>query len=60
MQVLQGHLLRQCGICSGPLRLCQTAADLKKQLGVFRNIARYHSFDLLMEVVDWLLEAPFA
>ncbi|KAK9824549.1 hypothetical protein WJX72_011249 [[Myrmecia] bisecta] len=59
-QIASGHLRRQCHICSGHLANTVTRAAFHKGLTVFRNVARYHSFELLMEIVGWLLEEPSA
>ncbi|DBA81285.1 TPA: hypothetical protein ACH3X2_006902 [Trebouxia sp. C0005] len=56
--VSSGHLARQCKHCGGELKCAQPADVFRKQLTVFKNIARYHSFQLLMEIVEWLLEEP--
>jgi len=58
VQVSSGHLARQCKLCGGELKCTQPADVFRKQLTVFKNIARYHSFQLLMEIVEWLLEEP--
>ena len=56
MQVASGHLSRQCKRCGGKLVNTQTPEALREGLTIFRNVARYHSFDLLMELLEWLLE----
>lgn len=60
LQVSAGHLARQCKLCSGELKCTEPADVFRKRLTVFKNIARYHSFQLLMELVEWLLEEPHA
>ena len=37
--------------------LQESAELLRSGLTVLRNLARFHSFDFLLETVDWLLEA---
>ena len=56
-QVLAGHLRSSCGLCSGDLKPTIPPATFRKQLVVFRNIANFHSFELLEQMSDWLLEA---
>lgn len=58
--VASGHLARQCKMCGGELKCTEPADVFRKRLTVFKNIARYHSFQLLMEIVEWLLEEPGA
>ena len=56
-QVVSGHLRSLCSLCSGSLINTQPAGPFRKQLVVFRNIARYHSFELLGEVAGGILKA---
>jgi hypothetical protein len=46
-----------CGLCSGDLKPTLPAEVLRKQLVVFRNIARFHSFELLEQLSDWALQS---
>ena len=47
-------------MCGGELKCTEPADVFRKRLTVFKNIARYHSFQLFMELVEWLLEEPYA
>ena len=38
----------------------QSAESFRQGLTVFRNVAQYHVFELLAEIVEWLLELPSA
>lgn len=59
-QVAGMHLGSSCASCAGPLAARQPAQSFKQGLTVFRNIAQYHAFELLEELVEWLLELPTA
>ena len=54
------HLRGGCQRCAGALVTVQSAAAFRQSLTVFRNVAQYHVFELLAEVVEWLLELPSA
>ncbi|GAX75625.1 hypothetical protein CEUSTIGMA_g3069.t1 [Chlamydomonas eustigma] len=56
-QVLAGHFRNTCGLCSGDLKPTLPVEVLKKQLVVFRNIARFHGFELLEQLSDWTLQS---
>ena len=59
-QVGRGHLRRCCDQCGGELACTQSPSAHAAGLAVFRGIARFHGFELLAEVVEWLLEVPGA
>lgn len=56
-QVASDHVASACHFCNGPLRATQPADGLRKGLTVFRNIARFHGFELLQEVAEWMLRS---
>lgn len=58
MQVAAGHLRTVCAGCGSSLENTQPPGQVCQALEVFRNVARFHSFDLLAEVTEWLLEEP--
>jgi DNA polymerase epsilon subunit 1 len=60
MQVLRGHLRSNCDQCGGALTNTEPAAAFRESLTVFRNVAKYHCFQLLQETTEWLLQMPFA
>ena len=47
-----------CGACGGSQDVTRPASQITQLLQTFRNIARYHGFDLLAEISEWLLEEP--
>ena len=59
-QVLRGHLRRNCDQCGGALTNTEPAAVFWEALTVFRNVAKYHCFQLLQEATEWLLQIPSA
>ena len=59
-QVAAGHMSCQCAYCNGPLRATQPPAAFRKGVVVFRNIARFHGFELLQESAQWLLDSSAA
>ena len=58
LQVASGHLRTVCAACGSSLVNMQPPREVRKSLEVFRNVARFHSFDLLAEITEWLLEEP--
>lgn len=56
-QVKATHLADQC-TCAGAFKNTDSPADFEKRLRVFLNIAKYHGFQLLEEIVTWLLTTP--
>lgn len=53
-QVKSSHLADQCQ-CAGAFKNTTSPAVFEKELQVFLNIAKYHGFELLEEVVTWLV-----
>lgn len=53
-QVKATHLADQC-TCAGAFKNTISPAEFEKGLQVFLNIAKYHGFELLEEVVNWLV-----
>ena len=60
VQVLRGHLRRNCDECGGALTSTQTPAAIHDSLTIFRNVASYHGFQLLQDSTEWLLQAHAA
>jgi hypothetical protein len=54
-QVKASHLAEQCS-CAGAFKCTDNATDFLERMRVFHNIAIYHGFNLLQEVVSWVLE----
>ncbi len=54
-QVKASHLAEQCS-CAGAFKCTDNATDFLERMRVFLNIAIYHGFNLLQEVVSWVLE----
>lgn len=48
------HLADQCQ-CAGAFKNTTSPVEFEKGLQVFLNIAKYHGFELLEEVVTWLV-----
>lgn len=55
-QVAASHLRAQCEMCSGALVNTVTPAQMAAHVRVFRSIALYHSFALLLHTVDLILD----
>lgn len=53
-QVKATHLADQCS-CAGAFKNTISPAEFERGLQVFLNIAKYHGFELLEEVVTWLV-----
>lgn len=53
--VSSAHLKQCCDQCGGALANSVPPADMAEQLRLFRSIAQFHNFDLLLSVVDGLL-----
>ena len=47
-----------CAGCGSSLENTQPPGDICQSLEVFKNVAQFHSFDLLAEVTSWLLGDP--
>ena len=58
LQVVSGHLRTVCAGCGSSLENTQPPGDICQSLEVFKNVAQFHSFDLLAEVTSWLLGDP--
>ena len=58
LQVAAGALKTVCSACGGSQLVTQSAKEATQLLQMFHNIARFHGFDLLAELCDWLLEQP--
>ncbi|KAH7426493.1 hypothetical protein KP509_10G003400 [Ceratopteris richardii] len=54
-QIKASHLAEQCA-CAGAFRCSETFATFQDRMRVFMNIAVYHEFELLKEIVTWILE----
>ena len=60
VQVLRGHLRRNCDQCGGALANTLSPEASRERLTVLHNVARFHCFALLQDVTEWLLQAPAA
>lgn len=56
IQTSSGHLTRQCKICGGTLTNTRSTQSLQSGLAVFRNVARRHTFQFLLEATEWVLK----
>lgn len=59
-QVTASHLHSCCDLCGGALANTRTPAQAARRLLVYRNIARFHSMEVLHEMAGWLLGEPDA
>ncbi len=53
--VSSSHLRSACATCGGDLRCTMPRSVRRTQLTVFRNVAAFHGFPLLLEMAEWLL-----
>ena len=54
-QIAGAELSLCCKFCGGSLVNTQTAEDMHAGLTTFKNVAKYHNFQLLLETTEWLL-----